>query len=254
MSAAALVTIFVAPLGTSLLVGLLAVVLAVRHRARAAAGLGALALCWLWLWSTPVASFLLRATLESQHPWVPAARLPTAEAIVVLGGAIAPPARPGGKIHLGDRSDRVLFAAQLYHAGRAPVLVLSGGSDPERSAYSEAQAMRVFLRYLSVPDAALLLEERSRNTRQNAQYSGELLRARHIGRVLLVTSALHMERALQEFRRAGVDAIPAPTDFEATRPPAWPMAALPDAEALEGSGRAFKELVGQWVVCRGRCR
>jgi len=254
VSAATLATLAISPLGTSLLLGLLALLLARLRRPRAAFATGASALLWLWLWSTPGAAFLLRASLESRHPALPAARLPAADAIVVLGGSIAPPTRPGGKIDLGNGADRVLFAAQLYHAGRAPLLVLSGGSDPARSAYPEAEAMRVFLRYLDVPDGAMLLEARSRNTRQNARFTAELLRVRRIERVLLVTSALHMERALREFRRAGLQAIPAPTDFEATRPPPWPERVLPDAGALEGSARAFKELVGQWLVCRGPCR
>ena len=59
--------------------------------------------------------------------------------------------------------------------------------------------MQIFLRDLGVPDSAMLLETRSRNTRQNAEYSSQLLRAHKLHHVLLVTSALHMHRALGEF-------------------------------------------------------
>ena len=104
-----------------------------------------------------------------------------------------------------------------------------------------------FLADLGVPPEAILLEGRSRNTRENALYTAEILSAEGIDRVLLVTSALHMPRALATFRAAGIDAEPAPTDFEVMPEPAHLMRWLPDAEALSDSTRALKEYVGWWV-------
>jgi uncharacterized SAM-binding protein YcdF (DUF218 family) len=49
----------------------------------------------------------------------------------------------------------------------------------------------------------MLLETRSRNTRENARYSAQLLDARKMHHILLVTSALHMERAMGEFSAQG---------------------------------------------------
>ena len=167
---------------------------------------------------------------------------------MVLGGAVSPPSGSLTEVHLTSVADRVWFAARLFHAGKAPLLLLSGGSDPQRHAYSEARAMATFLSDLGVPEQAMLFEETSRNTRQNAVFSATLLRARGIDRILLVTSALHMPRAVALFTAQGLQVIPAPTDFEASQPPppgvlAW----LPDALALDASGRAMKELVGKWV-------
>jgi uncharacterized SAM-binding protein YcdF (DUF218 family) len=64
---------------------------------------------------------------------------------------------------------------------------------------------------------------------------------------LLVTSALHMPRALATFRALGVDTIPAPTDFEAVPQPFHPLRWLPDAETLAASTQAIKEYLGLWV-------
>jgi uncharacterized SAM-binding protein YcdF (DUF218 family) len=159
-------------------------------------------------------------------------------------------------VDLTGGADRVWQAARLYDAGKAPLVLLSGGSDPEYSVMSEAQAMQVFLRDLGVPDSAMLLEQESRNTHQNAENSARLLRQRGFNRILLVTSALHMERALSEFESRGLEVIPAVTDHEAGEPPPIPWRYLPDADSLSASARALKELVGQLVVrmCAGNCR
>ena len=108
--------------------------------------------------------------------------------------------------------------------------------------------MAVFMQDLGVPAQAIALEETSRNTRQNADYSAALLKARDIEHILLVTSALHMPRALALFKAQGLEVTPAPTDFEAGQePPHGLLAWLPDAGALNGSALAMKELVGLWV-------
>ncbi|MBK5914657.1 YdcF family protein [Rhodocyclus purpureus] len=234
----------ISPLGSALVLGALALLLAFGRRRRWALRAGVLALLWLWVWSLPVVSHSLRGALEAAYPEIEIAALPTAPAIVVLGGAVSPPERADGVPDLNEAADRVWHAARLYHAGKARLLLLSGGSNREVSATSEADAMRVLLRDLGVADADMLLEEDSRNTRQNARFSAELLRARGIDRILLVTSALHMQRAVRLFAAEGLTVIPAPIDHEArTRFTAvdW----LPSTDALDGSVRAMKELVGR---------
>jgi uncharacterized SAM-binding protein YcdF (DUF218 family) len=170
------------------------------------------------------------------------------QVLVVLGGGVSPPASDRTEIDLKSTTDRVWYAARLFHAGKAPLVLLSGGGDPKRQAYSEARAMAVFLQDLGVPAQAIALEETSRNTRENAAFSAALLKARGIEHILLVTSALHMHRALALFKAQGLQVTPAPTDFEAGRePPHGLLAWLPDAGTLNGSALAMKELVGLWV-------
>lgn len=243
-----LVTWLLSPLGMGLCLAGLGLLLAWRQRLRSSMALGALAFVWLWAWSTPVLSLWLRGTVEDLYPPLPVATVPQAQAIVVLGGGIAPPSGKSTEINLNAATDRVWFAARLFHAGKAPLVLVSGGSDPERDAYSEARASAIFLVDLGVPAQTIVLEEASRNTRQNAAFSAALLKARGINHILLVTSALHMPRAMALFAAQGLQATPAPTDFEAIQsPPPGVLAWLPDAQALDGSGRAMKEMVGKWV-------
>lgn len=234
----------ISPLGTALLLAVLALLLARWRRPAAAWWLGALAVAWLWTWSTPIASNTLRAALENSYPPQPAAALPQAQAIVVLGGGIRPPELPGDTPDLSDAADRVWHAARLYRAGKAPLLVLSGGSDPAVSAASEAESMRQLLADLGVPDAAMQLEQRSRNTRQNAAYTAELLQPLGVQQILLVTSALHMPRAVRLFEAQGFEVLSAATDHGA-RQRFEPLDWLPDAGGLDGSARAMKEWVGR---------
>lgn len=236
------------PLGAALILGGLALRLAARGRRRWGTAAALLALGSLGIGSLPVVSDALRLSLEGQFPNLPIAALPTADAIVVLGGGITAGPPTGPYPDLGAAADRVWHAARLYHAGKAPRLILSGGRlawQGER--LSEADAMRRFLTDLGVPAATLLSEDRSRSTRENALYSAELLQVHGFQRVLLVTSALHMPRALATFRAAGVDALPAPTDFEVLPEPFHPLRWLPDAQALADSTRALKESLGLWV-------
>ena len=243
-----LVTWLLSPLGMGLCLAGLGLLLAWRQRLRSSMALGALAFVWLWAWSTPVLSLWLRGTVEDLYPPLPIATVPQAQAIVVLGGGIAPPSGKSTEINLNAATDRVWFAARLFHAGKAPLVLVSGGSDPERDAYSEARASAIFLVDLGVPAQTIVLEEASRNTRQNAAFSAALLKARGIKHILLVTSALHMPRAMALFAAQGLQATPAPTDFEAIQaPPPGMLAWLPDALALDLSGRAMKEIVGKWV-------
>jgi uncharacterized SAM-binding protein YcdF (DUF218 family) len=234
------------PLGTALLLGLIGLVLLPGLR-RIGAGLVALAFAWLALWSVPAVSYALQHRVESPYPPLRAEALPPAQAIVVLGGAMDPPSPGYPYPDLTLQADRIWHAARVFKAHKAPLLVASGGSDPAVTSESEAQAIAGLLVDLGVPRAAILEEGRSRNTRENAEFTAQLLAPRKVYTILLVTSALHMRRAVAEFERAGFQVIPAATDH------AQPKSAgvqkwLPAAESLDVSGRAMKELVGEWVM------
>ncbi len=239
------------PLLASLLLAIGAGLLLWRGRRQTGAWLLTIAIAWLWLWSTPVFGDWLRATLEQRYPAVSVDSLPTADAIVLLGGAVqpaAPPERPDPD--LSAAADRVWHAARLYHAGKAPFILISGGKLPWSSAdLPEAEAIADLLRPLGVPDSALILETHSRTTRENRDDSLPILHAHGAHRILLVTSALHMPRAMALFSKSELELIPAATDFEISRPiDTHPLRWFPDAQALADSTRAFKEYLGRSIV------
>lgn len=221
----------------SLSLMVLAALLALRYRKAGLATLIA-ALGWSALWSIPAASDWLRHQLEKRYPVLDTAALPQADAVVVLGGGSRytwldrPNVRPESL-----QSSRLAAGARAWQAGRAPYIVLSGGGE---GGDSEAQMMAAAIAKLGVPSSALLLEERSRNTRDNARYTAQLAERFRMRRVLLVTSSLHMPRAIEQFRQAGIDAV-AVSVPELARRSNWCERWLPSRSALWRSGRAFKE-------------
>lgn len=239
-----LLTLLIYPLTLCLLLVPLGLLLRRRWprlgRVCCAFGLG-----WLLLWSLPVPTSILAASLEQQFPQQAPTDLPIVDAIVVLGGGVREDAFG---VNLNAAADRVWFAAKLFHGGRAPLVILSGGKSEELgTSWPESGAMSAFMEDLGVPESALLLESESRTTRENAVDTARLLNARGIHQILLVTSAQHMPRALATFRKLGIDAIAAPTDFESTPPSgSWLLRWMPDTTCLERSSRALKEYVGLW--------
>jgi len=237
------------PLGLCVLLVPVGLTLILRGRRRVGCGLVTLAFGWLLVWSLPAASVWLRAGLEQQTALRAPAQYPVADAIVVLGGVVEG-ARKNWRDapHLLAGADRVWFGAQLYRAGRAPVLIFSGGnSDWSNADEAEADAMQKFANDLGVPASAVLMENRSRNTQENAQYTQQLMAEHHFKTILLVTSAVHMPRALAIFQGQGIAVTPAVTDFDAIPSRSAWLDWMPDAETLDRSSKAFKEYFGLWV-------
>jgi uncharacterized SAM-binding protein YcdF (DUF218 family) len=137
----------------------------------------------------------------------------------------------------------------LYFAGRAPKILLSGGALEGK--VSEASVMAKSLRQRGVPESALILENDSRFTYENAKLSDRTMQTKHLKRALLVTSALHMPRALATFIKRGVDTIPAPSAPQITLPDDEPLNPwLPHIRSLDASRTIIKEylgLFGYWL-------
>lgn len=139
------------------------------------------------------------ASLDTQH----------AEAIVVLsGGAYAHAAEYGGADNVRPLTlERLRYGAHLQRMTHLP-LTVSGGA-PGNMASSEAALMKRALQEdFGVPVTAI--EDRSLNTEQNARLSREAFPYQTI---VLVTHAMHMQRAKAQFEHAGFKVIAAPLGF-----------------------------------------
>jgi uncharacterized SAM-binding protein YcdF (DUF218 family) len=192
-------------------------------------------------------SFLLRA-LEQPYTGTSIDSASRAQAIVVLGGYLRTETRIPRPIEVGSAADRLLCAAQLYRAGKAPLILLSGGNVPFLSSSAvppEAVAARGILEQWGIPRSDILIEAGSRSTHENAEFSYRILAEKGITRILLVTSAYHMRRASGAFRRTGLTVIPFAADFLAESETSdLPLSLLPGAANLVGSGIAVKEWSG----------
>lgn len=209
-----LVPLFVYPLGLACI--FLAAALLVKRRPGWVRFSTAAALAILWLGGNNWVSISLTKSLEWRY--LPSEDLPEAEAIVVLGGGTASPDYPRQIVEIGGAGDRVIYAGWLYHQGAAPNLLLTGGNISWMGYRGEtpAEEMASILMMLGVPQDAVWLETESRNTYENALYSQEMLALKGIDKIILVTSAQHMPRAVGLFEKQGLEVIPAPTDYSVT--------------------------------------
>lgn len=216
------------------------------HFRRTGISMCVLALLWTLLWSVPAASDGLRNSLEDQHGAVPEESLPVADAIVVLGGATRYWWLQRENVdpwELG--SSRLAAGARAWLSDRAPIVILTGGRGGRDA--SEAARMKTAIQRLGVPASALVLEERSRNTEDNAINTARLAHQLGVRRILLVTSALHMPRAIVLFRRQGLEVTPVPVPEKGHRE-TWNDRWLPSPRALWRSGRALKEYVALFAL------
>ncbi|WP_441339447.1 YdcF family protein [Oscillatoria sp. FACHB-1407] len=246
-----LLPLFIYPLGLAcLFLGLTLLTLWKRPHIAALSAIAALVV--LLLGSNGWVAAQLVRSLEWQY--VPTT-LPNAEAIVVLGGGIKPQIAPRPWVDVAEAGDRVLYGAQLYQQGKAPLVVLSGGRIEWKGggSASESEDMAKLAEVLGVPKTAIAQDPTSLNTYQNAVNVKQILQQRGINRVLLVTSAMHMPRSMGIFQKQGIEAIAAPTDFSITAQELEEYQAtlqgfllnlLPDAEKLQQTSRAMKEYVG----------
>lgn len=201
-----------------------------------------------------VAKSLVRS-LEWQY--LPLSPLPTAQAIVVLGGATKSPAPPRVTVDVNEAGDRILYAAQLYRQNKAPLIIVTGGRiDWSGSSSPESVDMADVLTSIGIPSQGIIQEPEALNTYENAVNVKQILTARGINKVLLVTSAMHMPRSVQIFQAQGMDVIPAPTDFQVTKnemaaitrtPKAAILNLFPDVNNLQLFTTALKEYIGIWV-------
>ena len=241
------------PLSAGLLVTLVGSCVCIRHK-RIGWPLILLGVMLIWVPATRPVSYWLRGSLERLYPPRKVNEIPRTEVIVVLGGGLDPVVPPRVYPDLKSGADRVMHAARLYRAGKAPLVVPSGGYlDWYSTGQSEAESMKAVLEGQGVPGSAILEERDSRTTEENAQCVMALLEKRGLGTILLVTSALHMRRAHKAFLSVGFDVIPAATDYEVVdmRDRTW-LRWLPTVGHLEGSTRALKEYVGYWVYALKR--
>jgi uncharacterized SAM-binding protein YcdF (DUF218 family) len=235
------------PLAWSLALGVLGLLL-VRRRPRLSRSLTLAGLAILYVFSIhPVAGALTRAVERDVQA---TARADVVyDAVIVLGGmAEAGPTELTGQPQFAQAVERMLVGWEQVASGRARVLIISGGAiDADPRTPREADTVARQLISLGLTPDQVLREDRSRNTRENALFTAELVRARGFEKLLLVTSAFHMPRSLGCFRAVGLEPDVLPTDFRSPGPRSGLRGWLPRAEALEDSSDMLRELAGRLV-------
>jgi len=207
-----------------------------KRRPRLARFCLAAGLASLWICSTPIAAEALSGLAES-YPALDVSQPTHAQAIVILGGggqrAWAP--EYGGPMAGPLLLERLSYGAYLARKTGLPVLV--SGFRVEATAMHDTLIRNLGLEPRWTDATAY-------DTFENARNSVRILNADGVRRIVLVTHAMHMRRAVEEFRDAGIEVVPAPTGM---LPPAqgitlWSF--VPGADYLAVSTAAIYELIG----------
>lgn len=178
---------------------------------------------------TPVSNFLL-SSLEKKYDYISIEDMEKANKTVLL---------------LGGRESNVLRGNEvlrIWHLSENKMKIIISGTDPLVSTSEEAQAVRNFFIHRGVDSEDIAIEGKSKNTRENVINVNDIVEEEPF---FLVTSAYHMERALQEFKRLGSRPIPAPTDFKINKYASYNFFDfIPNAQNLRNSDLAVHEHLG----------
>ena len=202
---------------------------------------------------SPLGDFLLYPLEARFPPWDPARGAP--DGIIVLGGAIdADLSASHGKAVFTRAADRVVEAAALARQYPKARIIYSGGSANliDADAREADYAADIFER-LGVARDRLTMERRSRNTKENAEFSKLLAAPKSGERWLLLTSAFHMPRSVGVFRKAGFAVEPYPVDWRAAGSGdllAFSPFALDGLQRTEIAVREYLGLVSYWIAGR----
>ena len=238
------------PLSWSLGLALACVWAALRGRVRGAQALGIAAWLVLFVPATGWVAFGLFGYTEQFEgkriqPDV------SYDAVILLGGFLW--RGPDGAIELAESADRALRAWELLAAGRARQVVIAGGGTASWG--READVVAELLARLGIDRRRMLLDRESRNTRESALEVRAIVERAKLKRLVMVTSAFHMQRSLECMRAVGLNPDALATDHRESEFPSWLDRVLPRASHLALSERALRELAGRLVYrARGFAR
>lgn len=197
----------------------------------------------------PVTDMLIRPLEESFTPFKKPFN--SANVIVILGGGVIDLSTLGMKpVPSNTSTARLIYGITLYREYPGSTLIISGGSgEPDRQDISEADAMKEMAISLGVPAIDIFVENSSGSTIESVNALRALIKRK---KVILVTSAYHMKRAVAMFRKVGIEVIPASTDYVSERRGHSFYSFIPKASNLMISTIALSEYMSYtWYTLKG---
>jgi len=170
------------------------------------------------------------------------------DAVILLGGVLptglTDPARPS----YNDNVERLLVTYDLLRYDHAKVVIITGGSPLGDATYlSESSALSAQLQNWGIAKERIFVDDVAVNTRQNAVETARIAREHGLSKLLLVTSAFHMPRALGCFRAVALAVDTLPADYRVVPARFRPTDFAPRTDALDRTGDALRELLGRAV-------
>lgn len=173
----------------------------------------------------------------------------TYDAVILLGGlgderVTAETGQPA----YNDNVERLVATHRLLADGRARFAVVSGAA--MNASLVDSGEARVLARQLAawgIEPSRVIVEEQARNTHENAVYSKRIASERGFEKVLMVTSAFHMRRAVECFEAVGMKVDTLAVDYRAHKRMIDSDSFFPRAEALAKSTATLREFFGLYI-------
>ena len=187
--------------------------------------------------------------LETSQPPLKDSGAP-ADAIVVLAGGVRDLSWLGLEPEPSALSlERLVKGVMLYRVVRRPLIISGGTGSLVQPRIPEADAFTRAALGLGVLERDIVIENKSRNTLENAREVRGLLKG---NRIILVTSASHMKRSVALFKKQGFDVVPAPAGYLAMHRPVSLFSFIPSAVGLSTSAVALSEYISfAWYSMAG---
>lgn len=170
---------------------------------------------------------------------------PQGDVIILLGGGIydESPDFSGIGIPTEDMTTRIVTAARLQKKLGIPIIISTGKVFKHRK--SEAPIVRRFLIDLGMPSDKVIMEDKSRDTIENAKYSTDICKKSGFEKPILVTSAYHMRRAVMSFEKTGLKVLPFPVGLRTWRDMKYGWDDyMPSLSAFDKTCTAMREYLG----------
>ncbi len=169
---------------------------------------------------------------------------------IVLGGMVSYDERLD-KPQFSRGADRLLQPLVLLQQQQVKKIILTGGSGSiEFPDHKEAAILKKYLVSIGVPDSCIIIENESKNTRENALFTKRIVDSLHINsKILFVTSAFHMRRGIGCFNKAGITNIrPWPADrYSGKRKFGIDHCFIPNIEAMSSFSLLIHEISGYFI-------
>ena len=205
----------------------------------------------LYICAMPAVERLLNQHLQDQYSPFKITDTPKADLIVVLGGALLKPTKSQFDSELHAGSNRLLHTFRLYRAAKAPkIFIATENFSVKNGVYSESFYCAKLLEEWGIPSDAVTVEGSSGSTRENAIQTFEYLKKNHglDQTVLLVTSSIHMPRAIAAFKKCRLNVIACSTDLGTySTEPLKLLDFLPSVSALNGMSKTWFEYQANWL-------
>lgn len=170
---------------------------------------------------------------------------------IVLGGMITYDSKVDRIIAIKS-FDRIVQTMELYKKGKIKKIFISGGSGSLlETEFYEAKMLKDYLVRMGIAETDILQESESRNTRENAVFTQETLDSlpnSKNNKYLLITSAIHMKRALACYKKVGMEVDPFVTDrYAGNRKYVFDHLFIPNIEAFANFTLFIREFSGYYM-------